>query len=190
MRKLILLLMLLAFSIGCYSAVGGSADKYKIVISIKKQKLYLLDKNDDVLKSYRISSSKYGIGNKYGSNKTPIGEHVIAKKIGAHAPLGTIFKGRVNTHKVSQVYTQRTVVKGDLVLTRIMWLKGLEDKVNNNSFKRYIYIHGTPEEGLIGERASHGCIRMKNKDIIELFNMVSVGTLVYIKYEDIAAKLS
>ncbi|MCP3964759.1 MAG: L,D-transpeptidase [Lentisphaerae bacterium] len=175
-------------ALGCYSFTENSA--YRIAISLRKQKLYLLDNtNGHIVKIYPISSSKFGIGNKFGSNKTPIGKLEVAKKIGNGAPLGTIFKCRINTGKISLIYTNRIAIDDDRVLTRIMWLKGLEKKVNDNSFERYIYIHGTPEEGLIGERASHGCIRMCNRDVIELFDAVTVGTIVDIKYEDIKEPL-
>lgn len=155
-----------------------------IIVDISEQKLLLM-KNDEVLKSYAISTSAYGIGSEAGSNKTPLGTHRIAQKIGANAPIGTLFKARGNTGRVIPIYTDRTRSTEDIVATRIMWLDGLEPGVNKgkgiDSHSRYIYIHGTQEEGYIGEPASHGCIRMKNVDVAELFDLVDEGTLVEIQ---------
>ncbi|RLA07373.1 MAG: L,D-transpeptidase [Gammaproteobacteria bacterium] len=153
-----------------------SADK--IIINIEQQKLYLYQQ-DKLVKSYVISSSKYGTGQVAGSNKTPLGLHKIAKKFGNKATIGTIFKARANTGRIAKILTDKTKSKADNVTTRIMWLQGLERK-NKNSYLRYIYIHGTDEEGFIGTPASHGCIRMKNTEVMELFNAVRVGVLVNI----------
>ncbi len=152
-----------------------------VVIEISKQKLSLF-KNNRFIKSYPVSTSKYGIGNQSGSNKTPLGLHRIISKIGRNVSIGTIFKKRRNTGKIFKVYKKKAV---DLITTRILRLEGLELGINKgkgiDSFKRCIYIHGTPEEWLIGRPASHGCIRMKNKDVIELFNLVKRNTFVNIK---------
>lgn len=156
----------------------------KIHISILDQKLTLY-KRGKIFKTYAISSSKYGEGAQQGSGKTPLGKHRIDQKIGAHTPLGTIFKARRNTQKIAEIHTDPVDVEEDLVTTRILWLKGLEAGKNLgdgvDSFKRYIYIHGTNEEGLIGKKASHGCIRMKNSDVVELFDQVSEGDTIYIE---------
>lgn len=150
-----------------------------IKIFVKRQILYLLE-NNQIVKHWAISTSKYGTGNKSGSYKTPLGEHRIVSKVGGNARLGTIFKKRRNTGKIAKVGKDR----GDLITTRILRLEGLQNGINKgkdvDSFKRCIYIHGTPEERLIGKPASHGCIRMKNHDIIELFNLVRRGTPVQI----------
>ncbi len=159
---------------------GLKSNQFVIVVSISKQKLYLV-KNGEIIKTYPVSTSKYGIGSKPGSNKTPLGTHYICEKRGKGAKIGTIFKARKNTKKIAKIYTDRTDVPDDFVTTRIMWLKGLEAGVNLETLKRYVYIHGTPEEGLIGTPASHGCVRMKNKEVIELFELVSVGTFVEIQ---------
>ncbi|MGQ9806068.1 MAG: L,D-transpeptidase family protein [Chlorobiales bacterium] len=155
-----------------------------IIIDPSKQKLYLI-KNKEILKSYSVSTAKAGIGSESGSGKTPIGTHRIKEKFGNGAKLGTIFKARSNSGRLAKIYKDKTDILADEVTTRIMWLDGQENKVNKNgnvdSHKRYIYIHGTPEEGLIGEPASHGCIRMKNADVIELFDAVPSGTLVEIQ---------
>jgi lipoprotein-anchoring transpeptidase ErfK/SrfK len=148
----------------------------KIIVNLAEQRLYLT-KNAKTIKSYAISSSKYGIGTQPGSNKTPTGLHKIAKMFGKNAPVGTVFKSRANTGKTATIYTDKRISKEDYITTRIMWLRGLE-KHNKNSFLRYIYIHGTPDEGLIGTPSSHGCIRMNNTDVIDLFNRVKVGVVV------------
>jgi len=151
----------------------------KVKISIKKQKLYLLD-SGEIIKSYPVSTSRFGTGNRYGSHKTPIGLHRISNKIGRNAALGDVFVKRRNTHKKA-----KTNSSGDFITTKIMRLEGLEKGLNRgngvDTFKRYIYIHGTPHEYLIGKPVSHGCIRMRNRDIASLFNMVQRGTLTEIK---------
>jgi len=153
-------------------------DLLVIKVVISKQRLFLKDE-DRLLGSYPISTSKYGIGNESGSNKTPLCRHRIVNRLGKNAPLGAIFKCRRNTGKIA-----RTCNGGDLITTRILRLEGLEKGVNKgegiDSFQRCIYIHGTPEEKFIGKPASHGCIRMKNKDIVELFNLVKRNMLVKI----------
>lgn len=153
---------------------------YMIKVDISEQKLYLLD-NEQVVKTYPVSTSKYGIGGTQGSNKTPLGRHVVAEKIGDGAPLNTIFKSRQNTGRLAKIDYDS---EEDYVTTRILWLQGLEQGVNLgpgvDSHKRYIYIHGTHEEALIGQPASHGCIRMRNQDVLELFNRVPEGIEVLI----------
>jgi lipoprotein-anchoring transpeptidase ErfK/SrfK len=135
--------------------------------------------------SYPVSTSKFGVGNRENSNKTPLGTHRVKMKYGDNAPLGTVFQARVNTGKVATIHTDSTDREEDLITSRILWLEGLEPGKNRgkgiDSYRRYIYIHGTPEEGLIGTPASHGCIRMKNQEVVELFEKVPVGTLVEIQ---------
>ena len=154
-----------------------------IYVSIKKQKLYYIE-HDSIIKEYIISSSVYGIGNTSGSNKTPIGLHNIRKKYGEKTPINGKMTGRVFQGNIATIYTDQTKSKTDDVTSRILWLEGLEKGKNKgegiDSFKRYIYIHGTSEEGRLGKPASHGCIRMKNKEVIDLYNLVEVGTLVLI----------
>ena len=162
-----------------------------IIVDISAQKLSLYQSckllanklvENSFLVSYPISTSKYGIGSQARSNKTPLGLHRIEEKIGTNAPFGTIFKARQNTGKIAQI---NQAGAGDLVTTRIMWLKGLEPNKNQgadiDSYQRYIYIHGTVEENKIGQPASHGCIRMNNRDVIKLFDQVKEGTLVDIR---------
>jgi lipoprotein-anchoring transpeptidase ErfK/SrfK len=155
----------------------------EIVIKITQQKLYLFEK-ERVLKVYPVSSSRFGIGNKSGSNKTPLGLHRISNMIGRNAPIGAIFVKRRNTSEVVRIRKKAANQPQDLITTRILRLEGLARGINKgvgiDSFQRCIYIHGTPEEGLIGRPVSHGCIRMNNRDIIDLFNLVKRGTLVKI----------
>ncbi|MDA8808332.1 L,D-transpeptidase [Gammaproteobacteria bacterium] len=155
-----------------------------IEIDISKQRLFLLD-NMEIVRSYPISSSKYGEGSTQNSFKTPLGNHVIKEMIGNNAIKNTIFTSRINTKRQAEIIHDEAKSDNDYVTTRIMWLDGQEEGKNKgkgvDSYERYIYIHGTHEEGLIGQKASHGCIRMFNSDVVELFNDVKKGTKVYIK---------
>ena len=156
----------------------------ELLVDCGDQRLWLL-RGGAELRSWPVSTSSYGLGSTAGSNKTPLGRHRVAEKYGAGAPLGTIFRARQNTGQVARVYTDATDVEEDLVLTRILWLEGLEPGSNRgpgvDSKARYIYIHGTNEEGLIGRPASHGCVRMRNRDVVELFDLVPVGTGVTVR---------
>lgn len=144
-----------------------------ISISIGEQKLYLLD-DDKVLAEYVVSSAANGIGFEEGSYCTPTGRFVIQEKIGDGEPVGTIFKAR----KPVGIWDGE-VCADDMVLTRILRLHGL-DAENANSMERYIYIHGTNQEHLLGEPASCGCIRMNNSEMIDLFDRVEEETPVFI----------
>jgi lipoprotein-anchoring transpeptidase ErfK/SrfK len=159
-------------------------DNLSIEIDISLQRLYLVD-NSTIISSYPISSSKYGEGSKQNSFKTPLGSHMIKEMIGDQVPKNTIFISRINTQREAKIIHDQENSDNDYVTTRIMWLDGLEDGKNKgkgvDSYNRYIYIHGTHEEGLIGQKASHGCIRMFNSDVIELFSVVKKGTKVYIR---------
>jgi lipoprotein-anchoring transpeptidase ErfK/SrfK len=143
----------------------------KIEIDVSTQTLNLYT-GDKLMKTYPISSAKSGVGSRAGSDRTPLGRHYIAQKIGAGEPQGMIFKARRSTGKLVKIDAE----KEDVVTSRIMWLKGLEVGKNVgsgiDSYQRYIYIHGTNSEKDIGRPASHGCIRMYNKDVIELFDQV------------------
>lgn len=156
--------------------------KYSIMVSISKQKLYLI-KQRKILKKYAISTSKYGAGNKEGSYKTPLGMHCIVSKIGRNARYCEIIKSRRKTGKVAKIKNKDVVE--DIITTRILRLRGSEPGINKgegiDSYKRCIYIHGTPEEHLIGKPSSHGCIRMRNRDVVDLFNLVKRGTVVDIQ---------
>ncbi len=156
----------------------------EIIVDISEQRLYLYN-NDNLVQSFPVSTSKYGEGQIENSFKTPLGLHEIKEKIGDKVPINTIFTARVNTNKVAEIQINPNDTEDDFVTSRILWLDGLENGINRgvgvDSYSRYIYIHGTHEEGLIGQKASHGCIRMFNNDVIELFDMVSEGTKVQIR---------
>lgn len=144
-----------------------------ICVSVPQQRLDLVT-GDQVVVSYPISTSRFGLGVEAGSMKTPLGTFRVAEKIGADAPPGTIFRGRVPLGPDDPLPPGE-----DLILTRILWLDGLEDH-NANTRERFIYIHGTNQEADIGRPASHGCIRMKSADIVDLFDRVLPGTKVVI----------
>jgi len=154
-----------------------------LLISTEKQSMYLINV-DTIEKDYSISTSMYGVGSEQDSFKTPPGAHVVAQKIGEHCELNEILRGRQATGECADIIYQAKSSQEDLILSRILWLKGLEKGKNFgqgvDSYQRYIYIHGTQEEGLIGTPASHGCVRMLNKDIIEIFERINEGTFVYI----------
>ena len=154
-----------------------------IFISIKQQKLYLV-RHGYVVSTHTISTSKYGIGNKQFSRKTPTGVHEIAHKIGKGVPLRGIIKGGVYTGEEADLEHYPVHAEGDFVTTRLLWLRGLEQGINLggkiDTYDRRIYIHGTPEEGLIGKPSSHGCIRMTNYEVTELFKLVEKGLKVLI----------
>lgn len=164
-------------------------NKYRthILIDLDAQKLYLKKLFSE--KSYEISSSSFGVGSEKNSFKTPLGAHVISEKIGNKLPKGAVLKGRIWTKEISEIISKPIDIEEDVITSRILWLDGLEigrNKGGNvDSKSRYIYIHGTAEEGLIGKPASLGCIRMLNEDVIELFKNVKVGTqvLIYDKKE-------
>ncbi len=159
------------------------ANRAVAVVSLSHQQLWLY-RNGQHVKTYRVSTSRYGAGNKDGSFKTPLGVHYVKEKIGGGMPIGTIFKGRKNTQKLAQIVTEATKTPEDFVTTRILWLAGLEPGVNHgegiDSYSRYIYIHGTHEEGLIGQPVSLGCVRMTNRDVIEIYDEMQEGDLVLI----------
>ena len=146
----------------------------RIEISAGAQRLRLFD-GFRIVREWTCSTSKYGLGFTEGSNKTPLGSFEVKEKHGDGAAPGTIFKSR---QPVGQ-WTPGMETQSDLVLTRILWLGGLEPR-NANTFQRYIYIHGTNDEASLGRAASHGCIRMRNREVIELFDLVPVGTPVWI----------
>lgn len=153
---------------------------FQIVISVRMQTATLFD-GDDVFKTYPVSTSKFGIGSELGSNKTPLGRFRIFEKIGHQCPIGTVFKGRIPTGVSALDHPSNPLWESDqdLVLTRILWLEGL-DAENRNTKERLIYLHGTNQERFIGTPASHGCVRLLNHDIIELFDLVDLGTKVQI----------
>ena len=178
--KLRIILSIILFSYPIYL----NANDLEIVVDISEQRLFIID-NDLVKESFPVSTSKYGEGEEENSYKTPLGKHEIKEKIGEGAAINTIFVARLDTKKESEIITLPQDTEDDHVTSRILWLDGLEEGVNKgpgvDSYNRYIYIHGTHEEGLIGMKASHGCIRMFNNDVIYLYDIVKKGTKVYIK---------
>ena len=143
-----------------------------IVVSVPDQTLALID-DGVVIARFPVSTSKFGLGDGSGSYATPLGTMAIASKIGANAPLGAVFKSRRPTGEI----LRPNAPGRDPIVTRILWLRGLE-KRNARAFSRSIYIHGTPEERLIGRPASYGCIRMRSPDVAQLFSAVGVGTKI------------
>ena len=154
-----------------------------IYVSIKEQKLYFIQ-NSAIVKSYPVSTSKYGVGSLVNTLKTPSGLHYIRDKQGYNTPLGGILVNGKFTGEIATIESKPINSEKDEVTTRILWLMGCEHGFNRgedkDSFCRFIYIHGTPEEGLIGRPASHGCVRMLNKDVLDLFNKVELGMYVLI----------
>lgn len=161
---------------------GISLDNY-IYVAVKKQKLYLISEGQ-VIAEHQISTAKNGLGTEKGSMKTPTGLHLIREKIGNELIVGAVIKEKVPTGDIAEIRSENNCSPGDIITTRLLHLEGLEEGLNkggsNDSYFRGIMIHGTPDEGLIGQPVSHGCIRMKNKAVIQLYNSVSTGTHVII----------
>jgi lipoprotein-anchoring transpeptidase ErfK/SrfK len=145
----------------------------KIRIQAKDQLLHLMEA-DIVICSFPVSTSRFGLGEAEGSFRTPTGRFQVHQKIGEEHPANTVFRGRVPVPAPPDWATT-----DDLITSRILWLDGIEDR-NANTRERYIYIHGTNQEQLIGQAASRGCIRMRNQDVIQLFDLIDVGTEVEI----------
>jgi len=155
--------------------------QHHVIISVKEQKLALLDR-EKLVAIYPVSTSKYGLGDWPSSRCTPLGELEIAKKIGDNAPLGTVFKDRRRTGEI----VLPNAPGRDPIVTRILWLRGREAQ-NANAFGRYIYIHGTPEDRNLGLPVSYGCVRMKSEDVIKLYDIVGIGAQVSIVDTPLAA---
>lgn len=145
-----------------------------LIVSVRDQKLLLVQDGKPV-KAYRVSTSKFGIGDRPGSNYTPLGKMEVAKKIGCGHPPGAVFKSRKPTGEV----LKPNAPGRDPIVSRIIWLAGKETH-NRNAFRRYIYIHGTPEERNLGKPASYGCIRMGTKDVVDLYNRIGTGADVIV----------
>ena len=146
----------------------------RIHISVHKQRL-TLKLGQKLLGAYPVSTSRFGLGTEVGSRKTPTGRFRIAEKIGTGMPIRTVFKSRRRVKLTDEVLREE-----DLIMTRILWLDGL-DPENSNTRQRFIYIHGTNHEESLGKPASHGCIRMRNTDLVELYDLVDVDTPVAIR---------
>ena len=165
--------LLLAIILFLSSCVAPDRD-HQIIISAREQKLALVEKGI-VIGTYPVSTSKFGLGDGLGTYRTPLGEFEVAQKIGDGAPLGAVFKDR---HRTGEVLVPDAPGR-DPIVTRILWLRGLEPQ-NANAFYRDIYIHGTPEERNIGRPVSYGCIRMRSTDVIQLYDIVGRGARVSI----------
>jgi len=146
----------------------------RVIVSVRDQKLLLIE-NGQIVATYQVSTSKYGLGDAWGSLATPLGLLQVAQKIGDHAPMGAVFHNRRWTGEILQPNTPGR----DPVMTRIIWLRGLEAS-NSHAFNRCIYIHGTNEEKIIGKPASFGCIRMRSADVFALYGQLPLGTPVEI----------
>lgn len=156
------------------SSCASSKPTRELRVSVADQKMALYE-NGEPVRVYGVSTSKFGIGDSPSSNCTPIGKMRVAKKIGHGLPPGMVFKSRKPTGEV----LRPNAPGRDPIVTRILWLQGTESKTRN-AYRRYIYIHGTPEERTIGRPASYGCIRMRSMDVIDLFNHVPEGMPVRI----------
>ena len=167
-----------------YTQVKKNATyKELLYVSVKTQKMYHIIKNE-VVKTYTISTAKKGVGNIKKSEQTPLGLHSVKEKHGDNTPLNGRMIGRIFYGQIATIYNDSSRSTKDDVTTRILWLSGEEEGVNKggnvDSYQRYIYIHGTSEEGRLGTPASHGCIRMNNKGVLELYNKIALGTKVLI----------
>jgi len=168
---------LLAMAVlGCATLLSGCAGdtRHRVLISTDDQQMLVLC-DGKPLAYYPVSTSKFGLGDRTGSNATPLGMLRVKKKIGQGAPSGMVFKSRRPTGEI----LAPNAPGRDPIVTRILWLDGSEFH-NRNAFSRHIYIHGTPEERTIGTPASFGCIRMKSSDVIELYDTVGEGARVVI----------
>lgn len=168
-RALCLLLMAIFIS-----SCAAPDSQHQIVVSVRDQKLALLEQGN-LLATYPVSTSKFCVGDRCGSYGTPLGRLQVAQKIGDGAPIGTVFKDRRRTGEI----VAANAPGRDPIVTRIIWLRGLEQQ-NANAYRRMIYIHGTSEERNIGRPASYGCIRMCSRDIVHLYDLVGRGAEVTI----------
>lgn len=154
---------------------------HRILVNIADQTLTLLE-GEAVLRRYSVSTARKGVGELLGSECTPRGEHVVRAKIGAGQPLNSVFVGRRPTGEIYTPDLGRLYPDRDWILTRILWLSGCEPGRNRlgkvDTMRRYIYIHGTPDSVPMGLPGSRGCIRMRNNELMELFELVEPGTPV------------
>jgi len=173
----------LALALFVASCATPPDTRHHVVISVPEQRMALLE-DGAVMATFPISTSKFAIGDSPGSRGTPLGELEIARKIGGSAPLGAVFKDRRRTGEI----LAPDAPGRDPIVTRILWLRGREAG-NANAYGRYIYIHGTPEERNIGRPASYGCVRMRSRDVIRLYEVVGEGARVSILDASLAAGL-
>ena len=170
---LMMAICVLVFS-SCTTTKREKDRSHVVEISVPEQRMAVY-RDGAPVKYFPISTSKFGLGDEPGSNRTPVGRFEIAEKIGKGKRAGTVFKSRKPTGEVVKPNSPGR----DPIVSRILWLKGTEQS-NRNAFNRYIYIHGTPEERTIGMPASYGCIRMKSEDVIDLYKTVGWGADVYV----------
>ena len=163
--------------------VGERVNSVKINIS--KQELRLFDETGKLLQSYIVSTSKYGTGNRNGSEKTPLGLHRIKEKLGGAMPVNEVFISRIPQGSLDECKQREMVLPDDIIMSRILWLEGMEPGRNQggyvDTYQRYIYIHGTNHEEKIGMPSSIGCVRMCNKDVIDLYRQLEIGSEVLIE---------
>jgi lipoprotein-anchoring transpeptidase ErfK/SrfK len=159
-----------ALSIAAHARASGT----EIIISVPDQALALVSRGE-VISRYRVSTSKFGIGDQPGSYRTPLGVMYVSSKIGDGLPVGAVIKSRMPTGEV----LPPNAAGRDPIVSRVLWLRGKEVR-NQNARERCIYIHGTAEENRIGKRASFGCVRMRSRDVIALYSRVHIGTRVTI----------
>jgi L,D-transpeptidase YbiS len=157
----------------------------RLVVSISQQTLTVRNAQNEALAHYSISTAANGAGCEKNSGCTPLGKHIIRAKIGEGAPVASVFVGRRPTGEICTPALMSEFPSRDWILTRILWLSGTEVGINRlgnvDTMQRYIYIHGTPDSNAMGVIGSHGCVRMRNADIIALFDMVDVGAEVDIQ---------
>lgn len=163
----------------------SSTLNYKIVVNIQDQTLRVYDLvTSKIVKEYRVATAKNGPGEVSGSECTPRGDHIIRAKIGAGERINTVFIGRRPTGEIYHPQLKKNNPKRDWILTRILWLSGKNVGTNRlgnvDTMRRYVYIHGCPDEDQMGIPSSHGCVKMRNADIIELFDMIQTYTRVTI----------
>ncbi len=154
----------------------------KIEVDVPSQALVLLDGSGRTVRRYSVSTGKHGVGEQSGSNLTPRGRHIVRARIGAGQPLRTVFRGRRPTGELWSPELHKRHPGRDWMLTRILWLSGCEPGFNRlgdvDTMRRYVYIHGAPDLAPMGVPGSHGCIRMTNEEVVELFDLVPAYTPV------------
>jgi lipoprotein-anchoring transpeptidase ErfK/SrfK len=171
------LLLVLGLAFGLGACAGDRV--HSVRVSVPQQRMAVYREGVEIAR-YKVSTSKYGLGSEPGSYRTPLGKLEIAQKIGGGAPSGMRFKNRRATGEIVPVNAPGR----DPIVTRILWLKGLESR-NANTYGRLIYIHGTPEERNLGTPVSYGCIRMASRDIIKFYNTVGEGTRVTVSEKEL-----
>jgi hypothetical protein len=173
----------LRFSLSAIIVLAASQDllegtepppRVEIVISVREQRLALIH-NGSLVRRFPVSTSKFGLGDKFGSYKTPVGRLRVCRKLGDNLPQGAVFKHRTFGGEVIPVNARGR----DPIVTRILWLEGGEPG-NRNARSRGIYIHGTPQERTLGKATSYGCVRMRSRDVVKIFDAVPIGTPVTI----------